>query len=418
METRLRDETRAQARDQAWPAAAAVLLVVVAGVWGRQLDPHTLQLDAPPLVGVWDLRLSLKVLLPVVVGVGAWQAAPALQQLPWKRLLGASWLLAIAWSVSLALTDGVNGLRGPLLSRDEYLHDVHKSYPGGFLPTFTQHIVDGDRWTTHVGGHPPGLLLLLKGLDRVGLSGPWPLVILFVGAGTSAVVAVLLTVRTVVDEQTARACAPFLALAPAAIWVAVSADALFLGVTAWGVALLALKRPVAGGLVLGASLFLTYGALPLGLLALAVTRRWKSLIPAAAGVLAVVLGFALAGFWWLDGLQTTYTRVHAGAGGYRPFTYFVVANVAALAVAVGPATAVGLRRLSRRDPLWWLVGAALVGLLVADLSGTARGEVERIWLPYTPWLLVATARLRDPRPWLAAQLAIGLVVQLVLRSKW
>jgi hypothetical protein len=415
METRLRD----QARDQAWPAVAAIVLVVGAGVWGQHLDPHTLQLDAPPLVGQWDLRLSATVLLPVAVGVGAWQAAPVLQRLPWRRLLGASWLLAIVWSVSLALTDGVDGLRAPLLSRDEYLHDVHKSYPGGFLSTFTQHIVQPpDRWTTHVGGHPPGLLLLIKSFDRIGLTGPWPLVVLFVGAGTSAVVAVLLTVRTIVDEQSARACAPFLALAPAAIWVAVSADALFLGVTAWGVALLALKRSLAGGLVLGASLFLTYGALPLGLLALAVTKRWKSLIPAAAGVLAILLAFALAGFWWLDGLQTTYTRVHAGAGGYRPYSYFVVADLAALAVALGPAAAVGLRALNRSDRLWWLVGAALLGLLVADVSGTARGEVERIWLPYTPWLLVATARLRHPRPWLAAQLASGLAVQLVLRSKW
>jgi hypothetical protein len=411
METRL--------RDRAWPAAAALALAVGAGIWGRQLDPHTLQLDAPPFVGNWDVRLSASALIPLAVGVGAWQAAPALQRLPWRRLLGGAWLMALLWSVALALTDGLNGLREPLLSRDEYLNDVHKSYPGGFLSTFTQHIVHGpDRWTTHVGGHPPGLLLLLKGLDRIGLTGPWPLVVLFVGAGTSAVVAVLLTVRAVAGEATARAAAPFLALAPAAIWVAVSADALFLGVTAWGVALLALKRPLAGGLVLGASLFLTYGALPLGLLALAVTRRWRSLIPAAAGVLAVVVGFALAGFWWLDGLQTTYTRVHAGAGGYRPYAYFVVADLAVLAVALGPAIAVALRSLTRKDQLWWLVGAALIGLLVADLSGTARGEVERIWLPYTPWLLVAAARLRHPRPWLAAQLASGLALQLVLRSKW
>lgn len=329
-----------------------------------------------------------------------------------------SWLVAVAWAVSLALVDGRAGLTRPLLLKDDYLHDVPRVH-SGFLSTFSQHIVQGaDRWTTHVGGHPPGLLLLLKGLDVVGLGGAWPAVVLFVGAGTSAVVAVLLTVRRFAGEDTARACAPFVALAPAAVWVAVSADAFFLGVTAWGIALLALRRPVAGGLLLGLSLFLSYGALPLGLLALAVTRSWGALIRAAAGVLAVVAAFALAGFWWWDGFQQSLIRVHNGAGGYRPLEYFVVANLAVLAVAVGPATVVGLRSLTRKDPLWLLVAPVLLAVLLADLSGSSRGEVERIWLLFVPWLLVVGARLRHPRGWLAAQLATGLAVQLVLRSKW
>lgn len=405
-------------REGVWPAVAAGTLVAAAAVWGAHLDPHTLQLDAPPFVGQWQLRLNSAVLLPLAVGVASWLVAPVLQRLPWRRLLGGSWFLALAWAVSLALVEGRDGLTGPLLLKDDYLHDVPRIH-GGFLSSFTQHIVHGsDRWTTHVGGHPPGLLLLLKGLDYVGLGGPWPAVVLFVGVGTSAVIAVLLTVRRFAGEQTARACAPFVALAPAAVWVAVSADAFFLGVTAWGITLLALRRPVAGGLLLGGSLFLTYGALPLGLLALAVTRSWSGFVRATAAVLAVVGAFAVAGFWWWDGLQQTLLRVHNGAGGYRPLQYFLVANVAALAVAVGPATAVGLRALTRRDPLWWLVAPVLLGLLLADLSGTSRGEVERVWLPYVPWLLVVAARLRHPRGWLAAQLATGLTVELFLRSKW
>lgn len=404
--------------DHVWPAAAAVLLVVAAGVWGAHLDPHTLQLDAPPLVGHWEPRLNPAVIAPIAVGLAAWQSAPFVQRLAWRRLLGVSWLVAMAWSVSLALVDGRAGLTSPVLLKDDYLHDVPRVH-SGFLSSFTSHIVHGaDRWTTHVGGHPPGLVLLLKGFDVLGLTGPWPAVVLFVGAGTSAVMAVLVTVRRLAGEETARACAPFLALAPAAVWVAVSADALFLGVTAWGIALLALKRPVAGGLLLGLSLFLTYGAVPLGLLALAVTRSWRALVRAGLVVLAVVGAFAVAGFWWWDGLQQTLTRVHNGAGGYRPLEYFVVANVAALAIALGPATAVGLRSLTRTDPLWWLVAPVLLALLVVDLSGTTRGEVERIWLPFVPWLLVVAARLRHPRGWLAAQLATGLAVQLVVRSKW
>ena len=437
-----------------WPALAVGLLAAGTGVWGSHLDRHTLQLDAPPFVGQWDLRLPARALVPVALGVGAVGMSPRLQRLPWPRLLGATWLLAVGWAVSLAAVDGVAGFTRPLLLRDDYLHDVPRVH-AGFLRSFTDHVVSGpERWTTHVGGHPPGLLLLLKGFDAVGLGGAWPAAVLFVAAGTSAVVAVLLTVRALVDERSARACAPFLALAPAAVWVAVSADALFLGVTAWGVALLALRRPLLGGLVLGGSLLLTYGALPLGLLALVAARSRRAVAVAAGGVVAVVAAFAAAGFWWFDGLHQTYLRVHAGAGGYRPLQYFVVANLAALAVAAGPATAVGLRGLGRGDRrwwvvapvlvapggargggggpargggggggaraprLWWVVAPVLVGVLVADLSGATRGEVERVWLPFVPWLVVATARVVHPRPWLAAQVATGLVVQLVLRSKW
>jgi hypothetical protein len=79
---------------------------------------------------------------------------------------------------------------------------------------------------------------------------------------------------------------------------------------------------------------------------------------------------------------------------------------------------VGLRSLVRGDRLWWVVAPVLAGVLVADLTGTTRGEVERVWLLFVPWLVVAAARVRHPRPWLAAQLATGLAVQLVLRSKW
>ena len=52
--------------------------------------------------------------------------------------------------------------------------------------------------------------------------------------------AVLVTVRAIADEAAARTVAPFAVLFPGAVWIATSADAFFAGVTAWGVALLAL----------------------------------------------------------------------------------------------------------------------------------------------------------------------------------
>ena len=58
--------------------------------------------------------------------------------------------------------------------------------------------------------------------------------------GSSAAAAIIVAVRALTDEHTARLAAPFVAVAPTAIWIAVSADGYFAGVAAWGLALLAL----------------------------------------------------------------------------------------------------------------------------------------------------------------------------------
>ncbi|MGW5672640.1 hypothetical protein ACWEVO_32705, partial [Micromonospora sp. NPDC003776] len=60
-------------------------------------------------------------------------------------------------------------------------------------------------------------------------------------------------------------------------------------------------------------------------------------------------------------------------------------------------------------------GAALV-VLTADLSGMSKAEVERIWLPFVVWLLVAAAHLPAParRWWLAGQALTALAVNHLL----
>ncbi|MGY2062448.1 hypothetical protein ACW9HQ_46845, partial [Nocardia gipuzkoensis] len=198
---------------------------------------------------------------------------PALaRQLPWRRLLALTWLTAVCWAFALAMIDGwQRGFAGRLTTRDEYLHEV-----GGvtdiatMLRGFSARILDfqPDSWTTHVSGHPPGALLSFVLLDRLGLGGgawaAWLCTV--VGCGAAAAVAV--TLRALGAEERARAATPFLALAPAAIWLAVSGDALFTGVTAWAVALLAValrmeKRWLAAGLGSGAlfgfGIYLSYG---------------------------------------------------------------------------------------------------------------------------------------------------------------
>lgn len=410
----------------AWPVLAVPAAVAVCALWAALLTRSgaELHIGAAPLVGRWDVRLTPLVLLPVVAGALLLAVAPPLAETArWRVLLFLTTVGAVLWSVALALADGTPGLVDPLSSRDEYLFEVPQ-VRAGFLPGFVERINTyggPGAWTTHVAGHPPGALLIFAGLARIGLGGPGPAAALCVLAGASAGAAVLVAVRAVADERTARRAAPYLVLFPGAVWVAVSADALFLGVTAWGIAALVTGRSLFGGLLMGAGLALTYGALPLGALALAALvrrRNPRGLLVAGAGVMVVLGGLALAGFRWDEGLAETLVRVEAGAGGERPAVYFAVANIAAFGLAVGPACLAGLMALRRADPLWWLVGPVLLALVVADLSGASKGEVERIWLPYAPWLLLAAARLPPGRGWLLAQAVTALTVQVVLDSKW
>jgi hypothetical protein len=253
--------------------------------------------------------------------------------------------------------------------------------------------------------------------------------------GALAAPAAIAATRALAGEAFARAAAPFLVFAPAAVWIGTSADAFYMGLAAVGVALFAVaasRRPdgwadagaLAGGLVLGASLFTTYGVVPLGLIVLAIAvyrRAWRTLALAAAGVVAVFLAFYWRGFSWFDGLQTARQLQLAGVFEHRPYLEFLVASPAAFALVVGPAVAVGLARL-RRYGAWVLCGAALAGLLIADLSGYARGETERIWLPFAPWVLVAAGaasrNLRGRQGWLAVQVTAALTLQVTAKSPW
>jgi methylthioxylose transferase len=59
---------------------------------------------------------------------------------------------------------------------------------------------------------------------------------------------------------------------------------------------------------------------------------------------------------------------------------------------------------------------ALAAVFAADVSQHSRGEVERIWLPFVPWLALAAPG--DRRGWLAAQVAVALVLQSAVVSPW
>ncbi|MDG4786956.1 hypothetical protein O7626_13625 [Micromonospora sp. WMMD1102] len=457
----------------------AVLLAAAIAV-GALLNARGADLyaDAAPLYASWRPHVGpgtpVALLVAVlVVGYGHRFALAA----SWPRLLAVGYLGALAWTISLALVDGWSaGLADRLTVQAEYLHEVPRVTDiGAMLAGFTGRILDfqPDSWSTHTAGHPPGALLIFVLLDRVGLGGGALAGLACVLVGATVSVSVPVTLRALGDERAARAGWPFLLLFPGAVWVGASADGIFAGVVAAGLALLAVGgrgRAALGGLLLGFALYLSYGFVLVGLLALTVlvlrTRdRAGAFLAAVLAVAVVVAGFTAAGFWWWDGYHLVVRRYYQGWAADRPYGYWIWANLAALLLAVGPVLGPALRRAvlagwtglaavprdgggagradrrSRRTvrdaarpsadrvgvrpgsrlagsggPAVWLPIAAAVTVLVADLSGLSKAEVERIWLPFGVWLLVATAHLpaRHRSRWLAAQALTALAVNHLL----
>jgi methylthioxylose transferase len=347
--------------------------------------------------------------------------------------------------LSLALVDGTRGIGEILQTPYEYLRtarkvtDVHlllQEYVGR-IPYSS---APKPNWPVHVAGHPPGALLFFVGLDRIGLGGGFAAgTVVTVLAATTAV-AVLVCARVLGDETMARRAAPFLVFGPAAVWQAVSADAMFAAVAAWALAALAVaaKRrsvvwPVVGGLLLGACVMLSYGLLLLGVLALTVLalgRAWFPLPFAAVSALAVVIAFAALGFSYLDALPALHERYHDGVGGRRPASYWTWGGLAALAFSAGPLAGAGVAQLLSRArgylrdasnrAIAALAAAGAASVAVADLTGLSKAEVERIWLPFVPWILLSCALL--PERWrrrgIALQVTFALAVEHFLHTGW
>src|SRR5207249_75209 len=151
----------------------------------------------------------------------------------------------------------------------------------------------------------------------------------------------------------------------------------------------------AGGLLFGFTLFLSYGLILLALIPMGVAAARGRLRPvalAAAGVLVVAAVFAAAGFQWVDGLRATLPQYAHSVARLRPQNYFVYGNLGAFALVLGPAAGAGLGRLRDRRA-WLVVGSAMAAVLLADLSGLSKGEAERIWIPFVPWVLIAAGAL-------------------------
>lgn len=404
--------------------------------------------DTAPIFGWWDAHVGWGTVPALLIAAAVvWWGPTVARALRWRSLVGLTWATSFLWAFSLAMIDGwERGFAGRLAARHEYLRQVPTvtDIPEA-VRTFSSRILDfqPDSWITHVSGHPPGALLTFVWLDRIGLGGGAWAGLLCVLVGSSAAAAIIIAIRAVADEATARRAAPFVAVAPTAIWIAVSADGYFAGVAAWGIALLALavhgstrwSIPTAAGagLLLGWGIFLNYG---LGLMAvpavavLLTAAGWRAalrgLLPAVIAALAVVAVFYSAGFWWFDGYLLVQERYWQGIANDRPFQYWVWANLASTVCAIGLGSVAGLGRvfdikaLRARSGVHVLLTGAFLSIVLADLSMLSKAETERIWLPFTVWLTAAAALLppRSHRWWLALNVIGALALNHLILTNW
>jgi hypothetical protein len=453
----------------------AVTALVVAIEWGKRVEERTpwVKLGAAPLVGQrevdgWDWRFSWRAVVAVAFAVLAWWLLPrAAGVIRLRVLVPLTGLVAAAFALLLALSDGEAGVLEPVEHPTEYWAYQPKLPP---LREFLEVYVDNVKWwPVHMRGHPPLFTMVVKFLRWIGLGGPWPVAMLSIVATALVPVFVLVTVHRLVGSIAVRKLAPFLALAPYAIWSMTSADIVYSANAALVVMSVVMAVQAAGrrrtvgwailaGIAFAALAFSTYGVVMFCLVVLAAAAAaglasdssgfvsahtgtvgvgagtnpglfpsltslpWRRYLVVAAvasvPVAIVVLTFRHYGFWWVNGAFETKRLYWKGTAQFRTWTYFALVNATVPLIALGPAFVHGVSRL--RGRLWWLVGGSIAAMVVSTASQISKGEIERIWLIFYPWSLIAAVAVPDRRIpwWLGAQVAVAVILQMGLLSKW
>jgi hypothetical protein len=309
------------------------------------------------------------------------------------------------------------------------------------VPTFLSGYTDlSGQLSDAARGHPPGPVLLLWALERLGFTDRLALGVVITGLGALITPIALAGVRGVCGARAARSFAPVLMLAPYAIWICLSvemvaavlgAGAVVLGVGASESGRTPLRRAgwaLACGVVLGVAAFFSYSAPWLGLCAVCLYfARRRPFLNLATGLGALLPVFAAeaAGFSWIEGLLMARDDYATRVEPNRSAVVWGFISIVVLLLATGPALVRSARRL-RNTPGWpFLVGAgAAVTFSVA--AGLVRGGAEVQWLPFFPWLMVAAVAppvqgdAAPPTPVLlvAVGALTAVVIEAVLATPW
>jgi hypothetical protein len=391
-----------------------------------------------PFLGRYRFEISPLSLVAPLVAVGILYAAVRgrFDTAPWWMVRAGSALGLFTWAISLALVDGLEGLTRSL-TPDSFLGDVHDvgDNPINYLRTFTGRSAEH---TVATRGHPPAPVLLLWGLQRLGITDMLGLALLVTAFGALAAPLVLSAVRDVSGETAARRFAPVLILAPYAIWLAVSMDVVVLTVSAamTVAGLRATRRKgwraagwaILAGLLLGVAALFAYAAAWLGLSIVGIyfARRRAALnLFSGIGVLAPVLLASAVGFVWTDGLFTAYADFASRIEPSRSALWWSVISICAALLAVGPPLYASMRKL-RNTPGWPFLMGAGVAVLFSIAAGLARGGIEHAWLPFFPWLTVAAIAPEEqggpPVPSPVLLVAVGaltaVIIEAVLLTPW
>ncbi len=414
-----------------WCLAALVGLILT---WWAVRSDVIAGNSGAPFLGRFQFRLSpMSVLAPALaVGVVALGVRHWFDRATWWRVQLLSYGAALGWALCLAVVDGFAGLTRPLADPDNYPADVARvgSRPADYLRDY---VADGAAHSGAAQGHPPGPVLALWALQKLGLTG-LGLAVVITALGAATVPLVLSAVRGISGARTARRYAPVLILAPYAVWIAVSADvfAAVLGAAsiACGVRASAPGRrgwpasgwAVAAGALIGLAALFSYSAAWLGLSAVCLyfARRRPFLnLVTGLGALLPVLALDALGFPWLSGLRLARANFADRAEPHGAVLWWAAISVVALLLAAGPPLVASARKFRRTDGWSFLVGAGCA-VVFSLAAGLARGGVEHAWLAYFPWLTVAAVAPErqggDPPPTPLLLTSAGALTAIVIQA--
>ncbi|MGH3742895.1 MAG: hypothetical protein ACRDT1_16415, partial [Micromonosporaceae bacterium] len=381
---------------------------LILGAIGLLLCWAAVKLDArlgtasPPFQGRYTSMLTpgLAASVGTAAAVLAIAARGGFERLRWGVALLLGYGFGLCWSVTLVWGRDADGAAIGTGDLGELSTDAAGigADPRAWLQNFT----DPDAahsWAAR--SHPPGPVLLLWMLRRLGLHDQVTIQVLLAGVAALAIPLVLAAARSACGEVNARRLLPVVVLAPYALWSSSSIDSV---VTVLGAAMIlagvraserrgwrAALWGVGSGLLLGLAALFGYAAAWLGLsvICLYFARRRPFLnVLTGFGALAPMLLAQLLGFSWVAGLLSApahYTdRIDPG----RAALWWAGLSLVVLLLAAGPPLVASLRKL-RNTPGWpFLVGAG-AAVAFSVLTGFAQGGAEVAWLPFFPWLTIA-----------------------------